>query len=429
MNSVVKIEAVGSTSNRMFSTPIENVHYHLKEGVFKDLFFFDPFVGKVYISPNEFGMPANAVLEDRYVEEFRYIARNEGLGLVGHNELERLIKSTCMNFNRRDSLLEYFESLPEWDGVHRIASFLASYCGADNTEYHSVISRKFMISGVARGYATVDNPAKVDAVLVLEGKQGIGKTSLLAALCPVNSWARTINGNLEDKDTKIKLHSGVFMAEFSEFASIKKATANEYVKSFISETCDSFRPPYARNEVIHPRRNVFIGTINPSAHDGYLTDQTGNRRFWVAKVGDSIDLEGIRRDQDQIWAEAKFEYQQDSVWWLEGNEINLHDAEVAKRVVCNEYADLLEEYLAKHTDINEISIDTVMLEMLGESIRTSPHFSRIRKMLASAASDAGLNKVHKRKGNVWVRPISTVSFRPLGMNVADKVDEDMECSF
>ncbi len=77
--------------------------------------------------------------------------------------------------------------------------------------------------------------------------------------------------------------------------------------------------------MIHPRRNVFIGTINPSAHDGYLTDQTGNRRFWVAKVGDSIDLEGIRRDRDQIWAEAKFEYQQDSVWWLEGNEINLHE--------------------------------------------------------------------------------------------------------
>jgi predicted P-loop ATPase len=429
MNSVVRIEAVGSTSNRTFSTPVENVHYHLKEGVFKELFFFDPFVGKVYISPNEFGMPANALLEDRHVEEFRYIARNQGLGLVGHNELERLIKSTCMNFNRRDSLLEYFESLPEWDGVPRISSFLASYCGADNTEYHSVISRKFMISGVARGYATVDNPAKVDAVLVLEGKQGIGKTSLLAALCPVNSWARTINGNLEDKDTKIKLHSGVFMAEFSEFASIKKATANEYVKSFISETCDSFRPPYARNEVIHPRRNVFIGTINPSAHDGYLTDQTGNRRFWVAKVGDSIDLEGIRRDRDQIWAEAKFEYQQGKKWWLEGTEISLHNEEVAKRVVFNEYADLLQEYLSKHPDIIEISIDALMVEIFTESVRTSSHFSRIRKKVAAALSDAGFEKVHKNKGNVWVRPMSTIGFRPMGWKIEQKVDEDMDCPF
>lgn len=406
MRNMAKMSIAGGMCNKVYDTPLENAHHHLKEGFFSNLFYFDPFTGKVYIDENQYGLPANSPLEDRYVEEFRYVMRDHGIGVPGFGDLYRTIVSVSMNFNRRDSLQGYFDSLPEWDGIPRIALFLADYCNAENTDYHSVIGRKFLISAVARAYASPEAPSKVDAVLVLEGKQGVGKTSLLTALCPINSWSRTINGKLEDKDTKIKLHSGVFMAEFSEFTSIKKASAIEYVKSFISETCDSFRPPYAKNEVIHARRNVFIGTINPSAYDGYLTDQTGNRRFWVAKVGERINLDNIRRDRDQIWAEAKLNYQNGNEWWLEGTEIDLHQQEVAKRVVSNEYADLVVDYLLNNPGVNEISIGKLIDHVFGDAAKTGSQYSRLQKKVSAVLTDLGWQKIHTRNGNVWMKPIA-----------------------
>jgi predicted P-loop ATPase len=72
------------------------------------------------------------------------------------------------------------------------------------------------------------------------------------------------------------------------------------VKLFASKTVDGARPAYGRSRVDRPRRCIFVATTN---EDTYLRDTTGNRRFWPVCVG-VIDLAGVRKDRDQLWAEA-----------------------------------------------------------------------------------------------------------------------------
>jgi predicted P-loop ATPase len=93
--------------------------------------------------------------------------------------------------------------------------------------------------------------------------------------------------------------AGVWIYELSELAGMKR-TDVETLKNLFSKTEDNARPAYGRFRVDQPRRGIFVGTTND---DQYLRDPTGNARFWPVRTG-VIDLEALRRDRDQLWAEA-----------------------------------------------------------------------------------------------------------------------------
>jgi len=112
---------------------------------------------------------------------------------------------------------------------------------------------------------------------------------------------------------------GAWIIELSELASMSRArTEYSHVKAFISRRTDRFRPPYGRRLIESPRQCVFVGTVNDSE---YLQDETGGRRFWPVVCG-QINLETLRRDRDQLWAEAVVRYRQGEHWWLETEELN-----------------------------------------------------------------------------------------------------------
>lgn len=189
---------------------------------------------------------------------------------------------------------DYLDGLA-WDGTERLARLLIDYFGAEDTE----INRAFALAAFVAAVRRVRHPGtKFDTMLVLEGPQGSGKSTAILILAG--------DGNFSDQsiiglDQKVQgeLLQGVWLYEVAELSGLRHTDSND-LKSFLSRDTDRFRAAYARFTASNPRQVIFIGTTND---DTYLKDETGNRRFWPVRTGE-IDLEALRRDRDQIWAEA-----------------------------------------------------------------------------------------------------------------------------
>lgn len=206
-----------------------------------------------------------------------------------------------------DPLQEWLSSLV-WDRRSRIDNWLTYYAGADKTNYTSIVGRKFLVGAVAR---VLDPGCKNDTMMVLEGPQGILKSSMVRDLCG-EEWFSDQIGDITNKDSS-QLIQGRWMIEVPEMDKFSRQETNA-VKDFLSRREDRYRPPYGRNVITRPRRGVFVGTINPTGV-GYLKDPTGGRRFWPVKVT-AIDLSAIQDARSQLWAEAVHLYRQREIWWI-----------------------------------------------------------------------------------------------------------------
>ncbi len=177
---------------------------------------------------------------------------------------------------------------------------------------------------------------------MLEGPQGIRKSSAIAALFGEDWTAESVD--LFGQHNKMVMNMmGAWVVELAEFIAITKRDQN-HVKGLLSMRTDKVVLPYAKIASAHPRQCVFFGTINPG-ETGYLTDTTGNRRYWPVEVV-RADLEKIKARRDQLWAEAYKAFCDDERWWLEEDEQGLAEAEVATR---EEY-DVWDEILGKKLD-------------------------------------------------------------------------------
>ncbi len=210
------------------------------------------------------------------------------------------IQMFALKTNRFHPIQTYLSGL-KWDKKPRLDTMLSTYMGVDDTHYTRSVSRCFMIGAVAR----VFNPGcQFDHMLVLEGPQGIGKSSFCRILGR-KEWHSEILLDPHNKDTIAKIQ-GVWIVEASEMEFTRKADVMA-VKAFLTATKDRTRKAYAMDAKDYHRQCIFIGTINPEAEGGYFKDTTGNRRFWpVACRG--LRMQEFMNDIDQLWAEAAHRY-------------------------------------------------------------------------------------------------------------------------
>lgn len=208
---------------------------------------------------------------------------------------------------KHDPLKQHLLALPPWDEKPRLDRWLHRFVGADDTPYSRMISRKWLVSAVARAFVP---GCKVDGVLILHGKQGIGKSTLLRDLASEEFFSEADFDFSRPQDAGMALR-GCWIHEWSELDNMSRATHTR-LKAFISETTNRFRPPYGREVVEEPRRCVFAGSSNK---DDFLTDTTGNRRFWPVAVGE-YRREELLGSRDQLLAEAILAFQDGQQWWL-----------------------------------------------------------------------------------------------------------------
>src|ERR1700756_225503 len=114
----------------------------------------------------------------------------------------------------------------------------------------------------------------------------------------------------------------------------------------MSQRDDRYRAPYGRQAADHKRQCCFGGTTN---EDEFLHDPTGARRFWTAICGESIDIDALRRDRDQLWAEAASRARAGEKHWLDTKELTDTAAEeAAAHYVADPWEQPIRQWLAKH---------------------------------------------------------------------------------
>ena len=226
-----------------------------------------------------------------------------------------------------------------WDGVPRVETLLVDYLGAEDTPYTRAVTRKTLAAAVARIYRP---GCKFDYMLTLRGRQGLGKSAIIAKLG--GQWFSDTFSTMQGKEAYEQV-LGVWIMEVGELAGMRKAEA-EQIKLYLSKQRDRFRPAYGRRLQEFPRQCIFIASTNEQT---FLRDATGNRRFWVVDtpntptrdLWDELTPETVRL----IWGEAVDIYKK-------GEELYLpKELEAAAREVQETYeeenprAGLVAEYL------------------------------------------------------------------------------------
>jgi len=219
------------------------------------------------------------------------------------------------------------------------------YLKTGNTLYDTYLKNQ-LIAAVARIYQP---GCKSDHSVILQGAQNLLKSTFWNTLAGDDWFDDNLGSDVENKDELLKLHR----TWFEEWGEIDRITSKKelgVVKSFLSRKVDTFRAPYERTAVEHPRRGVIVGTVNPSE---FLRDEE-DRRLWIIPVTQKIDIEAMQRDRDAIWAAAVALYKSGAQWWL------TPDEEIQQRESNKQFAvrDVWEE------PIDYIRIQDVLIECL-----------------------------------------------------------------
>jgi len=236
---------------------------------------------------------------------------------------------------------EFIANLPAWDGVERVDTLLIDYLAAEDTPYVRAVTRKTLCAAVKR---VLVPGSKFDSMLVLNGPQGVGKSTLIAKLA--GEWfSDSLNlSDTKDKTAAEKLQ-GYWILEIGELAGLRKAEV-ETLRSFLSRQNDIYRAAFGKRATPHLRQCVFFGTTN--AESGYLRDTTGNRRFWPVKTpggGKKHSWELTEEDIRQIWAEVLVYVEQGEKLYLDASMETLAKAEQREAMESDEREGLVRLYL------------------------------------------------------------------------------------
>lgn len=220
-----------------------------------------------------------------------YIAQAHKVLIKGSSTLRAGVQMAARE-NKYHPVMDALRSV-KWDGVNRLDMWMIDCLGVEDRPYARLVSRFFILGMVAR---LLRPGCKFDYMLILQGEQGLGKSSAFRALA--DPWFMDTPFRIGDKDAYLSLQ-GVWLVEFSELEAMSKSESTA-IKAFVTSMEDRFRPPYGSRMVKMPRRAVLAGTTNS---DQFLKDATGERRFWPVHVTE-VEVDTLASMRAQLFAEA-----------------------------------------------------------------------------------------------------------------------------
>lgn len=339
---------------------------------------YDEFVGVVRKrrSVPEFGREAGEWSDADTISTLRWLTRNYGVQPAP----EAVLASVLHVAQHRvvHPVRDWLNALV-WDGTPRLRYWLGAYLGAEaptrGEGYLELVGTLWLTSAVARVF---EPGCKVDQVLVLEGRQRLGKSTALRILCG-HEWFMDTPFRIGDKDAFQALR-GKWIVELAEMDSFSRAESSA-AKAFFSSPADHYRAAYGRIASTVPRQCVFAGTVNLQQ---YLRDPTGNRRYMPVRCG-AMALTGedsLAAAREQLWAEAVHHYRTERRWWPEGDEWELLTREQEEREETDAWADSITRFLLDDPEVmtgHRVTMEQLLGRALGleTSKWTRPEQTRV----------------------------------------------------
>lgn len=326
-------------------------------------------------------------LEQRDINDVSDILASEFANSMRFIASPAVIKRELVNMAHHDRyhpVKAYLGGL-KWDGVPRLDTWLADYCGVPDSPLHRAYAAKVFIAGVRR----IKSPGcKYDTMLVLEGPQGTAKSSLVAAMAVNSDWfCESLDLRADDR-TKAQILDRAWIVESPELSGLSKVAAQD-LKKFLSESTDTYRRPYDKTAQRYQRHCILIGTTNEAA---YLRDLTGNRRFWPVRTG-QIDLAGFKGVVDQLWAEAVIREAEGESIELPQSLWSEAEASQAARMMEDPFADILANNFGEQ--FGKVTLEDVKIILgLQPARSTATDAARIKAIMHGLGWSFGTFRFH-----------------------------------
>ena len=299
---------------------------------------------------------------------------------IPHTKVRDYLKVLAKEYN---PVKEWIDSEP-WDGQDRLPTFLNSLVTHESNQLKEMLMKKWLISCVAAAYEI--NGVELEGILVLQGAQGLGKTLWFKRLCNYdNGWlleGATLNPS--DKDS-VKRAVSHWIVELGEIESTFKKSDIDQLKAFVTAKTDELRLPYDRAFTTYQRRTAFYASVNARE---FLTDTSGNRRFWVLAVKDIDVNHGV--DMQQLWAQVKetMYVPGQKNWFLSPDERELLQESNEIYRTQSSVEDLLLEHVDFESERTEPVQMTKLLRDLGIKAPRMPDFKEASRVLHEKGIEA-----------------------------------------
>jgi predicted P-loop ATPase len=329
-----------------------------------------------------------------------YLAQNYGLVIASVGDIEKAVAQAARE-NGFNPVIDLFDaSALAWDEVPRVERAFATYWGAPDSEYMSVISRMFFVGLAKRAYVP---GVKHDDAPVFEGRQGEGKSTALSILG--GEWFADTPFRMGEKDGYLSIQ-GILIYEIAELEQFNRSEVTA-VKAFMSSQKDRYREPYGRRMKNQLRRTVFAATTNEGQ---YFKDPTGNRRFWPVNTG-TLDLDGLRRDREQLLGEAVHMMRAGAKWFPTREEQQrLISPQQEGREIWDEWTGRVYEYLeGMDTDGQPVMAVGKILRITAREILTRALHFEISKIGQAKTETMRIGNIMRKLG--WQKERETTGAR------------------
>lgn len=295
--------------------------------------------------------------------------------------------------NKFHPIKDYLNSII-WDGKPRIDQWLTYYLGVIPVpDYTSPSGARWLISGAARVF---EPGCMAKYALILEGDQDLGKSQALQILG--GEWFTDDLDEMGGKDSKMQA-GNAWIIELAELDSMRKSDIST-IKAFISRKVDKFRKPFGHYVEERPRQCIMAGTVNPAGE--YFQDATGAVRFWP-HFCTAIDIEALRADRDQLWAEAVHQYRAGVPWWLDIEaQVSAAAAQQEQRFAEDIWTQKITQWLSNNRHrIDGIPLDEILTDALG--LRLSDCDKREQTRIGIIIAKSGWGNHRRQLGMVRQR--------------------------